>query len=676
MITVNIGGETLRLLPYAPNNDAAVRLGVLSPVEAARRLTGRSTRRPYAMLLRHSLEWSVDLRAADFTALRNATQTHQAEDVVVPLWPLAMRGGEELFVEGGHTVAWNDGWGDFAIDTDSPEEWDFIAPLVRGFLAQPPSLRAHNDDLVTADFSLTEDAPASYALTPIGDILPADETFATALGYAAPVFPFLPDWAEAPTPGVGITTVDRQEIGPGRRRAVEFYPQTPELVQEAHFRFAQAAGAVELLEWWRRRAGTADAHWTACTQTVGRLAATALSGTRVLTFVEPVQVGSNGYLALFGPHGTIELGRIDEVDGNGITLAANLQHDWSPSLTCVTHAILARHTNKELAIDFERGGKGWIASATLAWREVAAEYAPAEGEVRGETLGRLKPKAWFFRIDLDYNGAQQTWRFTNWESGANADGHTWDHNACEFDKLIESIDLEDDTCVTTFRWVAGGPWENWLPGNHAAKGRLSIFRAEVNDDGTFADFRQVFSGEMAAPEVTGAIVKQRARGANALFAKTAPRQVMSKTCGTNLFRPRCGLALADWRFTAEIAAVAGTTVTVDTLARENAAALPTGFGALGWFALGWLEQTVAGRPHRFGIVSSTALAGGEIGLKLDRAFTGEAGDGVVVVPGCDRQGATCRGKFENGDNFRGFELMPAVAPNLIIPQRDTAPAKK
>jgi uncharacterized phage protein (TIGR02218 family) len=40
------------------------------------------------------------------------------------------------------------------------------------------------------------------------------------------------------------------------------------------------------------------------------------------------------------------------------------------------------------------------------------------------------------------------------------------------------------------------------------------------------------------------------------------------------------------------------------------------------------------------------------------AFTVAAGDQVLVTAGCDRQFSTCRSKFNNAVNFRGFPHMP------------------
>ncbi|MDP2227106.1 MAG: phage BR0599 family protein [Moraxellaceae bacterium] len=677
MIAAVINGQPAWLLPYMPNNDSPVALAAKVPTELQRSLSGAGSRRPQGGQMRHALEWSADLRAADYAALRNATQAAQNEPVAVPVWPFAIRVAHDASViTAGLTVAWTEDWATWEINPASFAGYDYAAPLLYGYLRQSPRLAAQNDDMVTADFAVDEDAPAALGFAPAGGVLAADTTFPTALGYAAPVFPFQPDWNNPPTPGLALTAVDREEVGPGRLKSTTFYPQLPELTHEATFRFADAASAAGLLEWWRRRAGMAGEHWIAGSQAVGRLSTAAAAGTNVLNFRAPIALGANVYIALFSPDETLELGRVAASASQQITLAANLALSWGPSLTSVTPAMLARHTNDELVIEFERARAGWIGSSTLAWREVAPEYAPNEIEIRGTTLGRLTAAAWFFQIDLDYNGALQTWHLTNWESGATANLIDWTYNACDFDKLFQSVDLEDDSCMVSFRYFAGGPWDNWLPSQLSARGFITISRADVSSAGVFSNFRQVWKGELKTPKMDGPNVRQKALGANALFARMGPRQVMSKTCGTMLFKPRCGLALADWTFNAVITAVAGNVVTIGTITRAIGGALPAGFGAADWFALDWMGWGSAGLPYRDGVLSSTALASGEIQLTLERVCLLEVASTVTVVPGCDRQGSTCRDKFGNGARFRGFEFMPAVSPSLVIAQRNTTSAKK
>ena len=54
------------------------------------------------------------------------------------------------------------------------------------------------------------------------------------------------------------------------------------------------------------------------------------------------------------------------------------------------------------------------------------------------------------------------------------------------------------------------------------------------------------------------------------------------------------------------------------------------------------------------------LRGGQGIVELWQAasFAVAAGDGFTIRAGCDKQFATCKAKFGNGANFRGFPHMP------------------
>lgn len=79
----------------------------------------------------------------------------------------------------------------------------------------------------------------------------------------------------------------------------------------------------------------------------------------------------------------------------------------------------------------------------------------------------------------------------------------------------------------------------------------------------------------------------------------------------------------------------------------------------GWFAFGRLEwssgandgRTATVRAHRAGVATV---------LELWHAPSAPvaAGDAFRVFAGCDRSAETCRSKFGNFENFRGFPLMP------------------
>lgn len=59
------------------------------------------------------------------------------------------------------------------------------------------------------------------------------------------------------------------------------------------------------------------------------------------------------------------------------------------------------------------------------------------------------------------------------------------------------------------------------------------------------------------------------------------------------------------------------------------------------------------------IDGNTAIAGGtRLTLWLPLESLAELGDAVTVTVGCDKTFSTCRDRFANGLNFRGFPHMP------------------
>jgi hypothetical protein len=682
MIAATVNGQDCWILPYAPNTPDSVVLEPSLPVDAQRGLTGASSRRPQGIALRYSLSFTAIIGAADFAALRNASQAAQDEPILVPVWPHAIRVGiDTATMTGGLTIAWTRGWVTWAINPVSLASYDFAAPLLYGRFSSPPTEAARNDDKVTTDFAIDEDAPVGYAFAPADGVLAADTTFATAGGFAAPIFPFTPEWSTQPQPGMAVTDVERTATGPGRQKATTFYPQTPELTHQAHFRLKTAADAARLIAWWSRRAGIADPHWVAGSQAIGKLSADVAAAATVLNFSKPIaSFGGNVYLALFDPSGRMELARILTSTSTSITLAAGLQGAWSAVWTTIAPAMLARHTGDKLSLEYRRADTGWVADCTLAWREVQPEYAPPDGETRGVTLGRLPGAAWFFQVDLDYAGAIASTYLTNWESGAVANSQTWVYNPCDFDKLVQSIDLEDDNCTFTLRWWDGCPWENWMPGALSARGFLTIFRSDVSAAGVFSNFRQIWKGELSTPTLEGPDLTVTVIGANALFGRQAPRQVMSPTCGTNLFKPRCGLALADWMVSGVIISIVGQVVTIGPI--THAGGLPPHYADADFFALGWAQWTDGGGLiRRSEVLASVSTGVGApadevVALTLGRPLGASVGATIQAAPGCNRLGPTCRGKFNNGLRFRGFEFMPAISPSFIIPQQNVSAAKK
>ncbi len=114
----------------------------------------------------------------------------------------------------------------------------------------------------------------------------------------------------------------------------------------------------------------------------------------------------------------------------------------------------------------------------------------------------------------------------------------------------------------------------------------------------------------------------------------------------------------------------GMVVTTDGVRIFQASGLG-GFAA-GWFAFGkllWLSGANAGRwaeVKSHGVEASSAA----IGLWQAMSEPVAANDTFEIFAGCDKQFLTCREKFANGLNFRGFPHMPGNDFVLSYPTRD------
>jgi len=124
-------------------------------------------------------------------------------------------------------------------------------------------------------------------------------------------------------------------------------------------------------------------------------------------------------------------------------------------------------------------------------------------------------------------------------------------------------------------------------------------------------------------------------------------------CDADLGDARCGKSLAGPAFTGTASVIAsegGRWLTLSGL---------DGFEP-GWFERGRVLFSSGANAGRAGIVRSHRLVEGAVRIELWTAMSGaiEPGDGLSVTAGCDKRFATCRAKFANAVNFRGFPHMP------------------
>ena len=98
--------------------------------------------------------------------------------------------------------------------------------------------------------------------------------------------------------------------------------------------------------------------------------------------------------------------------------------------------------------------------------------------------------------------------------------------------------------------------------------------------------------------------------------------------------------------------------------------------AVGWFTLGRLNWTSGANAGRTAEVASHEVVAGARRLTLLEAPVRliAAGDDFIVRAGCDKRLETCRDRFANVANFRGFPHIPGQDTVIRYPNRGDANA--
>ena len=129
-----------------------------------------------------------------------------------------------------------------------------------------------------------------------------------------------------------------------------------------------------------------------------------------------------------------------------------------------------------------------------------------------------------------------------------------------------------------------------------------------------------------------------------------------------LYTATCNADLGDARCTVDLtnAALRGAGAVVALAATSAFTAFGLGAFTEGWFTAGKLAWTSGANTGLAVEVKAHRAEGGVVTLTLWQAMPEpiEAGDAFTVTAGCDKRFATCRDRFDNVVNFRGFPHIP------------------
>ena len=130
-------------------------------------------------------------------------------------------------------------------------------------------------------------------------------------------------------------------------------------------------------------------------------------------------------------------------------------------------------------------------------------------------------------------------------------------------------------------------------------------------------------------------------------------RLYTATCSADLGDARCTVDLSDPAYRG-----AGAVVSLDGTSTFRASGLDT-FDD-GWFTAGRLQWTSGDNATLAMEVKQHRVDGADVVIELWQAMpeTLAVGDQFTVTAGCDKRLATCRDRFDNVLNFRGFPQIP------------------
>lgn len=208
----------------------------------------------------------------------------------------------------------------------------------------------------------------------------------------------------------------------------------------------------------------------------------------------------------------------------------------------------------------------------------------------------------------------------------------------------------DDSAITQTDLV-NGVWSG---------AQVKIYRADWSDVSLRV---KVWTGELGEVRHDGVAFRAGLNGLTRRLERSIGR-LYSRHCDASFGDARCGIDASQPAFRGE-GMVSGH--------------VPSGLVVSGlpgfaddWFSSGWLDWTSGAQTGKRQRVNSHHVSAEQVLITLESDnSTPETGDAFVITAGCDKRHATCRDKFANMLNFRGFAFLPGNDVLMASPAADT-----
>ncbi|MEL6373394.1 MAG: DUF2163 domain-containing protein [Pseudomonadota bacterium] len=243
-----------------------------------------------------------------------------------------------------------------------------------------------------------------------------------------------------------------------------------------------------------------------------------------------------------------------------------------------------------------------------------------------------------------------TMGFTDHDRALHFEGTTFEAvSGFSASAIDETVGLSVDNLEVTGALSSQALREDALSAGLFDDAKLELFRVNWADVSQRALMR---SGSLGEVTRAGGAFTAEVRGL-AHYLQQPRGRVFQYSCDADLGDARCGVDVAQ-------AAFRGVGVVTEVASQRRVSASGLAAFAEGWFQRGLLTWTQGANAGLSIEVKSHMLANGTATLALWQTMTYEiaVGDGFAVSAGCDKAFTTCRDRFSNAINFRGFPHIP------------------
>jgi len=222
--------------------------------------------------------------------------------------------------------------------------------------------------------------------------------------------------------------------------------------------------------------------------------------------------------------------------------------------------------------------------------------------------------------------------------------------------ITDGLGLSVDNLEVTGALSSGTLTDDDLAAGRYDDARIAIYRVNWSNPSQRMLMR---SGSIGEVRRTGASFTAELRGL-AHYLQQPTGRLLQRTCDADLGDARCGIDLSSSAFRG-----AGTIVTAASARRFTVSGIDT--FATRFFSRGLFAFTSgASAGLKIEIKTHTKLTSTvEIELWTDAEGPPASGDAFVVTAGCDKRFETCKARFANTINFRGF---PSIPGNQFLTQ--------